>query len=55
MDILDERVLRDDQARFELGSVVPDLLSEAPALQLGEQAELAELRQPHAREPSAQL
>ena len=43
---LDERVLRDDQA-VDLCRVVLDRLSEPAALQLGEEAELAEVREPH--------
>src|SRR5436190_3377247 len=46
---LDERVLCDDKPVAELSRVVVDLFGEAAALKLGQQAELAELRQSHAR------
>ena len=44
---LDERVLCDDEPVAELCRVVLDPLREAALLQLGEQAELTELREPH--------
>src|SRR5262249_11338544 len=47
---LDERILCDDEPVPELRRVVLDLFGEPAALQLGQQAELAELRQPHVRE-----
>ena len=47
MDALDERVLCDDEPVAELCRVVFDPLREAALLQLGEQAELTELREPH--------
>ena len=47
MDAFDERVLCDDQPVAELCGVVLDPLCEAALLQLGEQAELTELREPH--------
>ena len=50
--LLDERVLRDDEAAFELGGVVLDPAREAPALELVQQAELAELREPHRSPPA---
>lgn len=45
MDILDERVLRQDEARRQAGAVVLDRLYEPPPLELGEQPELTELRE----------
>jgi hypothetical protein len=36
VDTFDERVLRDDKARLELGGVVPDLPGQPSALQLGQ-------------------
>ena len=53
MDALDERVLRDDESVAELGRVVLDPAREAPPLELGQQAELAELREPHRSPPAA--
>jgi hypothetical protein len=47
MDVLDEGVLGDDEALVELGSVVLDPLGKAAPLELGEQAELPQLREPH--------
>ncbi len=47
VDILDERVLCDDAAVVELGGVVLDPLHEPAPLELREQAELAEVREPH--------
>ena len=47
MDALDERVLRDDEAAVELRRVVLDPLREPAPLELGQQAELTELREPH--------
>ena len=53
VDVLDERVLRDDHACVaELRGVVLDPLREATALEFGEQAELARLRELH-RSPCA--
>ena len=57
MDALDERVLRDDHAARELRRVVLDARDQAAPLELGEQAELTDLREPHrppaaARDPS---
>ena len=49
---LDERVLRDDDAARELRRVVLDAGDQAEPLELGEQAELTELREPH-RPPAA--
>ena len=53
MNALDERVLGDDEAVTELCRVVLDPAREAAALELREQAELAELREPHRLPPSA--
>jgi hypothetical protein len=47
VDALDERVLRDDEAVSELRSVVLDPLGQPTPLELGEEAELTELREPH--------
>jgi hypothetical protein len=47
VDLLDEGVLGDDQALAELGCVVLDPLGEAAPLELGEQAELSQLRKQH--------
>ena len=47
MDAFDERVLRDDDAAVELRRVVLDPARKAAALELGEQPELAELRELH--------
>jgi hypothetical protein len=47
MGVLDERVLGRDEAATELRRVVLDPTSEPAPLQLREQAELAELREPH--------
>src|SRR5205823_12020705 len=49
VNALDQGVLRDDETWFKLCGVVFDLLGETSALQLGEEPELAELSQPHAR------
>ncbi len=46
VDVLDERVLRDDELS-ELRRVVLDALRQAAALELGQQADLTELREPH--------
>ena len=46
MDPLDERVLRDDELP-ELRGVVLDPLREAAPLELGQQAGLTDLREPH--------
>src|SRR4051812_12155663 len=51
--LLDERVLRDDEPALQLSSIVLDPAREPPALELVEEAELAELREPH-RPPLAQ-
>src|SRR5438034_982557 len=48
MDAFDERILGDDETVAELGRVVLDPARETAALELGEQAELAEVREPHA-------
>jgi len=47
MDALDERVLGDDEAATELSGIVLDADDQAALLELGEQAELTELREPH--------
>ncbi len=47
MHALDERVLGDDEPTAELGGVVLDPGDEAAALELGEESELTELREPH--------
>jgi len=52
VNALDEQVLGDDEPVAELGRVVSDVPREPASLQLGEQAELAELREPH-RSPSS--
>ena len=57
VDALDERVLGDDEPAGELRRVVLDARDQAAALELGQQAELTELREPHrppaeARDPS---
>ena len=44
VDVLDDRVLRDDQPAGELGGVVPDIDDQTAILELGQQAELTELR-----------
>jgi hypothetical protein len=44
---LDESVLRDDEPVVELGRVVPDPLRQSLPLELGEEAELTDLREPH--------
>jgi hypothetical protein len=44
--VLDQRILRDDQALHD-GRVVLDRLRETSSLELGQKAELAELREPH--------
>ena len=44
---LDERVLRDDEAVAELRRVVLDPLSQPAPLELGEEAQLTDLREPH--------
>jgi hypothetical protein len=46
VDVLDQRVLRDDEAVDDRG-VVLDRLCEAATFELGEEATLAELREPH--------
>ena len=46
MHTLDERILRDDEAS-DLRGVVLDALYEPPALELGEERELANLVEPH--------
>ena len=46
VDVLDERVLRDDELT-NLRRVVLDALGEAAPLELGQQAYLTELREPH--------
>ena len=46
MDVLDERVLRDDEVA-DLRRVVLDALREPAPLELGQQADLTELREPH--------
>ena len=46
VDALDERVLGDDELA-ELRRVVLDSLGEPALLELGQQAELTELREPH--------
>ena len=46
VDALDERVLRDDELA-DLRRVVLDALGEPAALELGQQAYLTELREPH--------
>ena len=53
VDALDERVLRDDEPAAELGCVVLDPAREAAPLELGQQAGLAELREPHRPPPAA--
>src|SRR5205085_4154672 len=55
MDALDERILRDDDPARELGRVVFDLAREPAPLELGEEAELAELRELHARRLGLEL
>src|ERR671936_2170663 len=49
VDVLDERVLRHDEAAFELGGVVLDPAREPAALELGDETQLPELRQLHRR------
>ena len=44
---LDERVLRDDEPVRELRRVVLDPLSQPALLELGEEAQLTDLREPH--------
>ena len=44
---LDERVLGDDEAVPELGRVVLDPLSQPAPFELGEEAQLTDLREPH--------
>ena len=46
VDVLDERVLRDDELT-DLRRVVLDALGEPAAFELGQQAYLTELREPH--------
>ena len=46
VDVLDERVLRDDELA-DLRRVVLDALGEPAPLELGQQAYLTELREPH--------
>ena len=53
MHVLDERILRHDQTAFELGGIVLDPACEAPPLELREQPELSELREPHRSPPAA--
>jgi hypothetical protein len=52
---LDEGILGDDQPLAELRRIVSDAPRETAALQLGEQAELTELREPHRWPLSASL
>ena len=47
MDALDEGVLRGDEPAAEVRSVVLDPGDQPAALELREQAELTELREPH--------
>ena len=47
MHALDERVLGDDEAVPELGRVVLDPLSQPAPFELGEEAQLTDLREPH--------
>src|SRR5215208_5711661 len=47
VDVLDERVLRDHETAGEPARVAVDPPREAPALELLEQAQLADLREPH--------
>ena len=47
MDALDEGVLRDDEPASKLRRVVLDPDDQLPPLELGEKAELTELREPH--------
>ncbi len=47
VDVLDERVLGQDSPVAELGRVVRDPLREPSALELREQAELADVRESH--------
>ena len=54
MNPLDQHILRDDQPPAELRCIVSDASGEPAAFQLGEQAELAELREPH-RWPTSAL
>ena len=44
MDVLDDRVLRGDQPAGELRRVVRDVDDQPTLLELGQQAELTELR-----------
>ncbi len=53
MHVLDERVLRDHEPVRELRRVVADPVGEAALLQLAEEPELAELREPHRPPPAA--
>ena len=53
VDALDERVLGDDDSVGEARRVVLDSSREAAALELREQAGLAELREPHRSPPAA--
>jgi hypothetical protein len=45
--ILDERVLRDDETAAQLRGVVLDPPDQPTPLELGEEAELTDLREPH--------
>ena len=47
MHTLDERVLRDDEPSGQLRGVVLDPLRKPSLLELGEEAELTDLREPH--------
>ena len=47
MHALDERVLGDDEAVPELRRVVLDPLCQPAPLELGEEAQLTDLREPH--------
>ena len=52
MNPLDEHVLRDDEPVAELGCVVLDAEDQAALLELRQEPELTELREPH-RQPRA--
>jgi hypothetical protein len=47
VDAFDQRVLGDDEPAFELRGVVLDSLCQPAPLELGEEAQLTELREPH--------
>jgi len=47
VNLLNDRVLRDDKTPVELSGVVLDLLREAASLELGQQAELSQLSEMH--------